>query len=580
MVEIMKRQSKIKEVTETTLDGCQAIIFEEKIDGTGRQTHAILISNQFLTQISVTIRGNFTNSEELTKVIIQSFKVNSTPSPQIGFLSSRIKSTQMIELEEDLCLSTPIHAEERVRFLARGSELLNQMLVYQHAIGALADIAVPIFASHVTVDLLEDGSLRCVGARHVDPEKTRAHAAAAGAVSAHRRSPSGPARTADREPQFVADVQAEARTMAHDDEHARAIQELGNTSGIVVPLIARGRTFGAITFGTVPPHPQFTDSDFDLAIELGRRASVALDNALLYGQVEARAHAVEALEFVDDGVFLVDGDGVVRLWNPAAAKTFRVKAGKALGRRVADVIKDWETVLERVRAASEPTAGARPPETLPVDVHGEERWLSMSAVEFGGGTVYAFRDMTDERAVEQLKSDFVSTVSHELRTPLAAIYGAALTLQRDDVRLEESQRTGLLDVISSEADRLARIVNDILWASRLDSGQMGVAIVSCNALELANKVIGASGPTPPSGSSSPSTAGRAAGGRSGSGQAPTGLDEPARQRGEVLARRWPGSDPAATGRGPDPVPRRGRGPRHPVAEQTGSSRSSSGSTRT
>jgi signal transduction histidine kinase len=59
------------------------------------------------------------------------------------------------------------------------------------------------------------------------------------------------------------------------------------------------------------------------------------------------------------------------------------------------------------------------------------------------------------------------------------------------VRLEESQRTGLLDVISSEADRLARIVNDILWASRLDSGRMGVAIQSCNAIELVDTVIGA-----------------------------------------------------------------------------------------
>jgi len=47
----------------------------------------------------------------------------------------------------------------------------------------------------------------------------------------------------------------------------------------------------------------------------------------------------------------------------------------------------------------------------------------------------------------------------------------------------------VLDVISSEADRLARIVNDILWASRLDSGQMGVAIQSCDAVELVNKVI-------------------------------------------------------------------------------------------
>jgi signal transduction histidine kinase len=122
-------------------------------------------------------------------------------------------------------------------------------------------------------------------------------------------------------------------------------------------------------------------------------------------------------------------------------------------------------------------------------VHGEERWLSISAVRFPGGTVYAFRDLTDERRVEQLKSDFVATVSHELRTPLSAIYGAALTLQRDDVRLEESQRTGLLDVVASEADRLARIVNDILWASRLDSGQMGVAIESCDAAKLARQVV-------------------------------------------------------------------------------------------
>ena len=51
-----------------------------------------------------------------------------------------------------------------------------------------------------------------------------------------------------------------------------------------------------------------------------------------------------------------------------------------------------------------------------------------------------------------MKSDFVSTVSHELRTPLAAIYGAALTLRRDDITLEETQRAGLLDVIAGEAD--------------------------------------------------------------------------------------------------------------------------------
>jgi signal transduction histidine kinase len=180
---------------------------------------------------------------------------------------------------------------------------------------------------------------------------------------------------------------------------------------------------------------------------------------------------------------------VIRLWNPAAAQTFQVKAPKAIGRPASELIRDWSTLHDRIRIASEPSSGAGSAQTVPVDVHGKERWLSISAVRFPGGTVYAFRDLTEEHAVDQLKSDFVATVSHELRTPLSAIYGAALTLKRDDVHLEASQRDGLLDVVASEAERLARIVNDILWASRLDSGQMAVSIESCDAAKLVRQVV-------------------------------------------------------------------------------------------
>ena len=381
--------------------------------------------------------------------------------------------------------------ERRVSFLTRTSEMLNATLDVEHTLGALATVAVPEFAGHVTVDLYDEGVLRCVGARHVDPAKTEL-------MIELRRDypPTVPEHPVQRaiatgEPQFVSDVQAQAESMAHDERHARAIHELGNTSGIVVPLAARGRTFGAITFGTVPPQPPFTASDLELAVEIGRRASAALDNALLFAEAQARARATEALEFVDDGVVLVDRGEIVRLLNPAAARTFGIKPAKAIGRRIDDVVPEWQTVRDRTAAALPPKSGTRRAELLPIDVKGSERWLSISAVPFPGGTVYAFRDMTEERAVEQLKSDFVSTVSHELRTPLAAIYGAALTLQRGDIRLEESQRSGLLDVISSEADRLARIVNDILWASRLDSGQMSIAIQSCNAASLATGVVDA-----------------------------------------------------------------------------------------
>ena len=383
-------------------------------------------------------------------------------------------------------------AEERVRFLAGASDLLNETLDFELTLASIAEMAVPTFAGQVVIDLLEDdGSVRCVAAAHSDPQKSDY------LRDLRRRYPptadDHPVQRAVRtgEHVFIADVQEHVDDMAHDAAHAEEIRKLANTSGIVVPLIARGRTLGTIQLGTIDPQPRFSGADIELAIELARRASLALDNARLYREAQERAHAASALEFVDDGVFLLDGEDVIRLWNPAAAQTLRVKPAKAIGRPVGELIRDWSTLKDRIRVAEEPSSGSGRAQTVPVDVQGEERWLSISAVRFPGGTVYAFRDLTEERAVDQLKSDFVATVSHELRTPLAAIYGAALTLRRDDVRLEESQRGGLLDVVASEADRLARIVNDILWASRLDSGQMGVSIESCDAAALAHQVVAA-----------------------------------------------------------------------------------------
>jgi signal transduction histidine kinase len=107
------------------------------------------------------------------------------------------------------------------------------------------------------------------------------------------------------------------------------------------------------------------------------------------------------------------------------------------------------------------------------------------------GTVYAFRDLTEERALDTLKAEFVSTVSHELRTPLAAIYGAAMTLRREDVVLDEEQNVTLFNVITNESDRLARTVNAILWASRLDSHALSTMIESCDAHMLARDVVDA-----------------------------------------------------------------------------------------
>jgi PAS domain S-box-containing protein len=383
-------------------------------------------------------------------------------------------------------------AEENLRFLSQANELLVASLDWERTLAAIAELAVPALAGYLVIDLLdEEDELHWVVAVHADPEKTELVRELRGqyppTVSTH------PIQVALRtgEPVLLPDLQAEADAMSHDVKHARAIRRIANTSGLVAPLIARGRTLGTISLGTIEGQPRFDESDLAMAMELARRISLALDNARLFSEAQERAHAAEALEYVDDGVILVDEAGIVRLWNPTAAISLRRPALEAVGRPIADLLGgDWHSLQSRIPVASEPQAGgASRAQTLPVEVQGEERWLSISAVRFPGGTVYAFRDVTDERAVEQLKTDFVSTVSHELRTPLAAIYGAAMTLRRRDVAVEESQRDRLLEVVSSEADRLARIVNDILWASRLESGRMSIAIERCDAAAIANEVV-------------------------------------------------------------------------------------------
>jgi signal transduction histidine kinase len=382
------------------------------------------------------------------------------------------------------------HSEEQLRFLARANELLVASLDWERTLAAIAELAVPALAGYLVIDLLdEEDELHWVVAVHADPEKTELVRELRGqyppTVSTH------PIQVALRtgEPQLLPDLQAEAQAMSHDAKHARAIRRIANTSGLVAPLIARGRTLGTISLGTIEGQPRFDESDLAMAMELARRISLALDNARLFSEAQERAHAAQALEYVDDGVILVDEAGIVRLWNPTAAISLRRPAVEAVGRPIAELLGDWQSLQSRIPVASEPQAGASRAQTLPVEVQGEERWLSMSAVRFPGGTVYAFRDVTDERAVEQMKTDFVSTVSHELRTPLAAIYGAAMTLRRRDVSVDESQRDRLLEVVSSEADRLARIVNDILWASRLESGRMSIAIERCDAGAIATEVV-------------------------------------------------------------------------------------------
>jgi PAS domain S-box-containing protein len=256
---------------------------------------------------------------------------------------------------------------------------------------------------------------------------------------------------------------------------------------ICVPMMARGRTLGAITLHTVNSGRVYDPDDLALAEHLAQMAALAVDNVRLHQQVQESADAAHVLTYVADGVFLLDPAGVIRLWNPTAEAITGLAARAVVGREAAEVIPEWETLTERIPVGlgSEPAQA----ETFPLETDYGERWISISGVEFFGGTVYAFRDLTESRRLDQLKAEFVATASHELRTPLAAVYGAAQTLRRHDFALDEAGRERFLSLIVDESERLGRIVNDILLANQLDIGSLDLQNDVFEPGELVESVV-------------------------------------------------------------------------------------------
>jgi signal transduction histidine kinase len=128
---------------------------------------------------------------------------------------------------------------------------------------------------------------------------------------------------------------------------------------------------------------------------------------------------------------------------------------------------------------------------------GEEIWLSLTEAVMRdpagavAGRIFAFRDISAERVVEQMKSEFVSNVSRELRSPLTSIYGFAETLLRDDVLFGEEERATFLGYIASEAGRLTAIVDRLLAVARLDSGDLQVQLAPTDVSAVVSEVVAA-----------------------------------------------------------------------------------------
>jgi signal transduction histidine kinase/ActR/RegA family two-component response regulator len=188
--------------------------------------------------------------------------------------------------------------ERRSAFLAEASTLLASALHYEATLEALARLCVPTLADLCVIDMLaDDGSIRRVAAAHADPDKTDVVRRLRDGFPPDVGGPHPVATVlrTGRAEMAPAISGATLARIAQESEHRDIAAALWYTSYIVVPFVARGRTLGALSLVSGSPERRYTDSDLALALDLARRAALAVDNARLYSESEARRHAAEAL---------------------------------------------------------------------------------------------------------------------------------------------------------------------------------------------------------------------------------------------------------------------------------------------
>lgn len=177
------------------------------------------------------------------------------------------------------------HAEERTRFLAEAGSALSESPDYENTLAKLAQLAVPRVADWCAVDMVVSGNqLQRLELIHADPAKTQL---AKGMPNSHPLDPKGALGIAgairNGSPELLTTVpDLRVLSLSPGEDQQKLVRELGAKSAVIVPIKARGRVFGAVTFVFGDSKRTYTVEDLSLAKGLGERAGLAVDNALLY----------------------------------------------------------------------------------------------------------------------------------------------------------------------------------------------------------------------------------------------------------------------------------------------------------
>jgi len=206
---------------------------------------------------------------------------------------------------------------------------------------------------------------------------------------------------------------------------------------------------------------------------LADAAGTAIGNARAYEQLrDSREHERAVIDATADGMAVLDANGLVRHWNPAARRLTGLSEADALGRPLTFPAAEPGTVLEHQLESG--------------------RWLEIicSRIAASDETVVDFRDITNAKAIEASKDLFLAVTSHELRTPITVVQGYASTLLAHWSELADAERRELVERVADRTRALGALVEQLLLGSRAGSAAPHVVVVFDLAGVLRTAVAG------------------------------------------------------------------------------------------
>jgi len=275
---------------------------------------------------------------------------------------------------------------------------------------------------------------------------------------------------------------------------------LGLRQVVALPLIMEGNLIGVIYIFR-SQGGAFSANDRQVLASFADQAAIAVHNARLYQQLAREKRRLDAIiQNSADGVMILDPQRRIRVFNHALEEMTGWSAEEALGQPCSRVLalkdRQGEDICETTCLLLQP----EPEEHLYVE--GDIKRPDGSVVTVGitysplydregrlVNVIANVRDITRFREAEEMKSTFVSVISHELKSPVSIIKGYADTLRREDAEWDaETLRQGLT-AIAEESDRLNRLIDNLLDASRLQASAFKLELSYAQVDKLAEKVV-------------------------------------------------------------------------------------------